>query len=97
MATVYVTIAQAGARGAYGEAQPLAGKPFRTETITSSGTSAAGALIAKKGDYATIFCATAVIANAGATASASAGKYCPAGIPTDIELDSGDTVRVIDA
>lgn len=96
MAVVYVTIQQGGMRGAFDDI-PVSGKPFRSETITSSGTTAAGALVARRGDVATIFCATAVYANAGATASASAGKFCPAGIPTDIELDSGDVVHVIDA
>jgi hypothetical protein len=97
MATVYVTLSRAGGRGASGEAMPICGKPHRTETITSSGTSASGALVAARGDYAVVFCDTAVVANAGATASQSAGKFCPAGIPTDVGMQPGDVIHVIDA
>lgn len=97
MATVYVSLSQAGARGVNGASQPVYAKPFRSETITSSGTTAAGALIAKQGDVATVVCATAVYANAGAAASATAGKYVPANVPIDIALSPGDTVHVIDA
>jgi len=96
MATVIVTMQQAGVHGAQGN-QPVASPPYRSETITSSGTSAAGALTARTGEVATIFCATAVYANAGATASATAGKYIPAGVAVDIGVPRGATVNVIDA
>ena len=54
MATVYVTLQSAGSASRRGEVIPVAAKPFRSETITSSGTSAAGALVAQRGDVATV-------------------------------------------
>ncbi len=97
MATVVLSFAQAGGIGANGAYMPVASKPLRTETVTSSGTTAAGSIVAQRGDFVTVFCDTAVIANCGAAASASAGKYCPAGIPTDIYPAAGDVIHVIDA
>lgn len=97
MATVKLSFAQAGGKGANGANMPVAGKPLRTESVTSSGTDAAGTIVAQRGDFVTVFCDTAVIANCGAAASATAGKYCPAGIPIDIFPDAGDVIHVIDA
>lgn len=94
MATVYVTLSQAmGPNGA-----PVRRGAGRSETITSSGTAASGALQSQTGDIATIFCATAVYASVVGTASASTGHYIPAGIAVDIAFaESGKSVSVIDA
>jgi len=70
---------------------------MRTETITSSGTNAAGALVAQAGDVAQVYCETAVIANAGAAATASVGVYVPPSYPIYISLSSGQSINVIDA
>lgn len=95
MATVYVTLQQAGVHGAMGN-QPVPAGPYRSETITSSATSAAGALTSRRGEVATVFCSTALYANSGATASPSAGKYIPAGVLTEIALQLGHVLHVID-
>jgi hypothetical protein len=96
MATVYVSMSQAGARSKFGDVEILAG-PFRSETITSSGTSASGALVARNLDVATIWCATAIYANIGAAASATAGVYIPAGMAYNLAVPAGAVVHVIDA
>lgn len=96
MATVYVTMQQAGVRGAVGN-QPVAAGPFRSETITSSGTSAAGVLASRAGEVASVFCATAVYVNSGAAASPTAGKYIPASTMVEVGLQRGHVLHVIDA
>lgn len=99
MATAYVSIGKAGAMSS-GASQPVFRGRVRTETVTTSGTAASGALTASTGDIAQIVCATAVIASAlttGGAASATNGVYCPAGIPTYLGLSAGDVVSLIDA
>ena len=94
MATVYASFGRAGQKGSidthFG--------PGRSETITSSGTSAQGSLTANSQDAVTIVCATDVYAQVGAspTASPTAGYYVAAGIPKDILMSKGDVVAVID-
>ena len=93
MATVYVTFAQP-------DSLPiLAGSSGRSETITSSGTTASGALTANSGDVVQVFCATTVIARAGATPTAAlaTGIVCPAGVPTFLRVQLYDKIAVIDA
>ena len=93
MATVYLTLARAGDR----DLNVYSG-PVRGETITSSGTSAQGALLAYTGDVATIHCASAVYATVGVnpTATPAAGYHVPAGIEKNIALKENDIVAVID-
>jgi hypothetical protein len=92
MATVYVTLGQVTAYGVFD------GDAVRSETITSSGTSASGALTAVSAtEYAQIYCATAVYARSGGTATAATSIYCPPDFPTNIRMTAGDAVSVIDA
>lgn len=93
MATVHVSI---GKVGPLGQQLVFYGR-VRKETITSSGTNAAGALPANEGDVAKINCATAVIVQSGSAASATAGQYIDAGETGYIGMVAGDTINVIDA
>lgn len=96
MATVYVSIGKAGIASTAG-AMPCWEGDVSSETITSSGTAASGALEAGgKGFVAKIHCATAVYASTTGTASATNGVYIAAGIPEYIGIKPGDTVSVID-
>ena len=96
MATVIVTLQQAGVHGAFGN-QPVPAGPFRSEAITSSAASAAGTLVSRTGDVASVYCATAIYVNSGATASPTAGKYIPASTLIEIGLQRGHVLHVIDA
>lgn len=91
MATAYVTIGPVVARNVFN------GESCRSETVTTSGTAASGALAAANGDVAQVFCETAVYARSGNTASAATGVFCPAGIVTYLGMTEGDTVSLIDA
>lgn len=91
MATAYITIGPVVARNVFN------GENVRSESVSTSGAAASGALTASAGDYAQVFCATAVYARSGNTASAATGIYCPAGIPTHFAMTEGDTVSIIDA
>ena len=73
------------------------GESVRSETVTTSGTSASGALTATVADIAMIWCATAVYARSGGTVSAAIAAYCPAGLPQNIRMTEGDVVSLIDA
>jgi hypothetical protein len=97
MASVIVSIGKAGQPSANGFNAPVFLGAVRTETITSSGTAASGALTANEGDIAKVFCATAVIASGEGAASASNGVYVEAGVAGYIGLRRGQTVSVIDA
>lgn len=91
MATAYVTL---------GPGSPYSvfhGEDVRSETVTTSGTSASGGLQATVADIAMIWCATAVYARSGGTVSAANGAYCPAGQAQYIRMTAGDTVSLIDA
>lgn len=94
MATVYVTIGKAGhlSQGR----QPVWTGQVRGEVITSSGTSAAGALTANEGDVAKVVCATAVYARSGGTVTPATGVYCAAGVAEYIGMVAGETISVID-
>lgn len=94
MASVYVTIGKAGHLS--NSTQPVFTGQVRSEVITSSGTSAAGALTANTGDIAQVFCAAAVYARAGGTVTAATGVYCPAGVPTYLGMVEGTAINVID-
>lgn len=91
MASVIVTLGQIAVPNVY------EGVSCRSETITSSGTAASGALAAAKGDIAQIYCDTAVYARSGATAAASNSVYCQAGVMQYIRMTEGAVVSVIDA
>ena len=97
MATVYISMGLAGSNSAT-PGIPIYDRDARTETITSSGTTAAGSLAARTGDVATVFCATAVYAKLGAapTAAPTTGRYIPGGIPVDIKTRKDDVIAVID-
>ncbi len=73
------------------------GETVRSESVTTSGTSASGALTATVADIAMIWCATAVYARSGGTVSAANGAYCPAGQAQYIRMTEGDVVSLIDA
>lgn len=94
MASVYVTLGRTGP-AANGQSLAYYGQT-RSEVITSSGTSAAGALTAFEGEVAQVFCASAVYVRSGATVTPATGLYVPAGIPTYIGMVAGETLRVID-
>lgn len=96
MATVQVSIGRAGARSINAIAPVFAGR-VRSETITSSGTAASGLLTAGTGDIAQIYCATALRAATGSTASATNGVYIPAETVVWLGMNAGDTISVIDA
>ena len=91
MATAYVTI------GPVGAVKTFLGTGVKSETVTTSATTASGAIIAKSGDFAQVFCSTAVYARSGGAVTASTGIYCPAGYPTYIEMSEGKTISLIDA
>ena len=99
MATVYVSMGQVGIRTNNGITSIWSGRNMRSETVTSSGTSAAGALDARRSEVAMVVCATAVYAMAATTpvATATNGIYCPAGVQTYIAMHEGDSIAVIDA
>lgn len=87
----------------YGKARAIDGVSIwqgtgRTETITSSGTAASGALTANGNEIVKVSCATAIIVSAdGASASSSHGTYVDAGIPEYFALGDGFAISVIDA
>ena len=97
MANAYVTFQQAGVRGQFGNV-PVAIGPYQSEIIATSAASAVGTKIANKFDVATIVCATTVVAVAGAApvATMALGKVCFANCPTDIFLQPGDKIALID-
>lgn len=95
MATVYVSIGQAG-HLSHGRNPVFTGK-VRTETISSSGTNAEGSLEANKGDVAKVQCASAIIVQSGSAASASAGQYLAANEVGWIGMVAGEKINVIDA
>jgi hypothetical protein len=99
MATVYVSMGQVGARGLREDVEVYAAGSLRSETITSSGTSAAGSLAAVARDMVQVFCATSVYVTLAPTPVAAAGNsiLVPAGIPTHIAARVGDRVAVLDA
>jgi hypothetical protein len=96
MATVYVSMGLAGARGQSDEVAAFIGSSLRSESITSSGTSARGNLVAVQNNFAVINCATAVWATTQATATATNGIYVPAGVSQVIALAAGDRIAVLD-
>lgn len=98
MASVYISIGAATARGTGVQVDALNGDETRTEVVTSSDTSAAGSLTANGLSVAVIFCETAVYVNSGAapTAALATGVYVPAGLPTAIAIKDGHKVAAID-
>lgn len=95
MATVYVSIGQAGMTTSAGGVSVWRGS-IASETITSSGTAASGSLTAQPGQVAKVTCATAVYAAVKGTASATNGVYIAAGGVEYLGMDAGDSVSVID-
>ena len=91
MATAYVTMGAVVARDVFNGEAP------KSVTVTTSGETAASSITAGDGDYAQVFCATAVYARAAATVSATTGIYCPGGIATYIKCVTGQAIALIDA
>lgn len=91
MATAYVTISEVVTRDVF------RGDAARSETVTTSGTSASGALVAGANQVAMVFCATAVYARSGGTAAAATSVFCPASVPTYFAMSEGGVVSLIDA
>ena len=91
MATAYVTLCDVGLYNV-----PRGESP-RSETVTTSGTAASGALVANVGQVAMIYCATAVYARSGATVTPATGYYIPAATPTPFFMGAGAVVSLIDA
>ena len=99
MATVYVSMGQVGARGLRDDVEVYTSGSLRSEEITSSGTSAAGSLVAVQRDMVQVFCASAVYVTLAPTPTAAATNslLVPAGIPAYIAANAGDRVAVLDA
>lgn len=95
MATVYVSMGAAGHHS--NGIMPILRGQVRLETISSSASNAQGTLVAKPGNIAKINCATAIIVQAGATASATSGQYVAANETAWIGLSEGQRINVIDA
>lgn len=91
MATAYVSIGPAGDRSVF------SGSGVRSETITTSGTPAEGALVAGASEYVQIFCATGVYARCNGNASMATGIFCPPGLVQVLQIQSGQSVSLIDA
>jgi hypothetical protein len=91
MATAYVTLCDVVTRDC------MRGDNARSETVSTSGASASGALVAGANQYAQIFCATAVYARSGGTATVATSVFCPGGVPTYIAMTEGSAVALIDA
>lgn len=91
MATAYITMGQPVARNVFN------GVSVRSEPLTTSGTSAQGALLAASGDIVQVFCATAVYASVVSTAVAATSVFCPGGVPTYFAIPEGARVALIDA
>lgn len=98
MATAYLTFGKVGKRGTNGVIETFIAGTTRSETVSTSGTSAQGLLTANKDEYVRIQCATAVAAVAGAnpTATLAAGLAVTGGIPEYMAVQSGDKVALID-
>ena len=90
MATAYVTMGTPVARDVFD------GASLRSVTVTTSGVTAASSITAGEGEYAKVFCATAVYARAGATVTLTNGEYCPPGVATWFRCVTGQAVALID-
>ena len=92
MATVYLTYAIADSLPIM---QASSGK---SETVTSSGTSASGGITCRNGDVVQVFCATSVAVTAGTTPTATlaGGIVAPAGTTIYLRPKEGDKIAVID-
>lgn len=102
MATVYITVAQAGqvGQGAHGFL-PVMRAPFQSETITSSASVAYGAKIATHHCIVKVECATALYVlptqnDNKVAATAANGMRVTAGVPEYIAMTAGDVLGVID-
>lgn len=100
MATVYLTFS-AGETIRTGQAGVvLKGSYARSETVTSSGTSAAGALVAKAGETVVKVSsptqAIAVVAGVSPTATLAAGIVVPSGGTEYVSVEPGESIAVID-
>ena len=98
MATVYTTFAKVGKRGANGVVEIFNGSGTRSETITSSGTTAVGTFTAVKDEMVQICCASnvAVVAGSAPTATLATGLVVFGGIPQYLAVQTGDKIAVID-
>ena len=99
MATAYVSFAAVGARANTGGTVDIMAQPYRSETVATSGVSAAGALVAGAGEVAQVWCDVAVYVTAGATpvAAMASALFVPAGSLAYVPLALGDKIAIIDA
>ena len=99
MATVYVTYGKVGKRTENGILSAFIAGTTRSETITSSGTTAPGSLTATDGDVCYVECDTrvAVVAGSGTpTATIATGAIAgPTGVAI-VGMNAGDKIAVID-
>jgi hypothetical protein len=98
MATAYVSFGAFAIKDAKTGAPIVNGNPTSTETVTTSGTSAATTGAAVNDGVAAIYCASAVYAVSGAapTASATTGWYLEAGVTFHMAVAAGDKIALID-
>ncbi len=102
MATVYVTMGKAGAASsAAGPNMPVWTNEARSETITSSGTSAAGSLEANSKEILQVYCETGIYVHVspapGTACTATNGRFVKPLIGCDLKMLENDVVTVIDA
>jgi hypothetical protein len=98
MATVYTSFGKVGKRGNNGVVDIFNGTGTRSETITSSGTTAQGTFVAVKDEMVQIACASnvAVVAGSNPTATLATGLVVFGGIPQYLAVQAGDKIAVID-
>lgn len=98
MATVHITIGRAGAQSTT-SMLPVYQRDARSETITSSASSAQGSIAASKGEIVSVFCDADIYITLGANpiATAQNGRFIPAEQIVDIKCGTNDIVAVIDA
>jgi hypothetical protein len=98
MATAYVSFGAAALKDGATGAPVVLRNPATTETVTTSGTSAATTNTAPQDGIAAIYCATAVYAVAGAspTAAPTTGWYIPGAVLFHMAVKAGDKIALID-
>lgn len=97
MADVHITFADAGHRAQNQVIMDVLAGSFRSEVVTSSGSSATSTLSANDQQIARVFCATDIYVTLGNTASQATGAHVAGGIPEFFGLSDGQSVSVIDA
>lgn len=98
MATAYVSFGAAAVKDAKTGAPIVDGNPTTTETVSTSGTSAATTNTAARDGVAAIYCGSNVYAISGASPTAAAGTswFIPAGVLFHVAVKAGDKIALID-